>query len=119
MKDSANIELIEGDLVLLTIDTPIEHPAELIIFIENEEYVYDVTEDGEEKTITTNKVKYYPINKEGLQVAKFDAGVTQTDFHRQKKFIVTNICSKNLLKLDSNTLTGYNKTLFDSIVALL
>lgn len=119
MKDSNNIELVEGDLVVLTIDTPVEHPTELVIFLNIEEYVFNITEDGEERTEITKILHYYPLTKEGLQVANYDAGVSQSTFHRQKKFTASNICSKNLLKVSGDTLHGYTKTLFDEILALL
>ena len=125
MKDKEGTELAAGDLIMLIIDTPVEHPAELVIFLENEEYTYKLVdvdpETGEstERTETTNKIKYYPISDDGLEVAKHDAGQTQTKFHRQQKYIVTEMKSRHLLKMDSNNLSGYEKTLHDSIVALI
>ena len=121
MKDEKGIELVEGDLVMLTIDTPVEHPAELIIFLENKEYTFDVSgEDpltGEytERTETTNTVKYYPITEEGLQVAKYDNGTEQLGMHRQQEYTVDNIKPKHLLKVDDFTLRGYDKTIYDDI----
>lgn len=119
MKDSKNIDLAEGDLVILTIDRPTEHPAELIIFLNAVERTYKITEDDVELTKTTNEVHYYPITDEGLEVAKFDAGVTQNNFHRQTKYTVTNTLPKHVLKMDETQLRGYTKTLYDSIIALL
>jgi len=119
MKDSNNIELVRGDLVMLTIDTPIHHPAELVIFLDIEEYVFKVTEDGEERTETTKTLHYYPLTKEGLEVANYDAGVEQLKFHRQQKYTASNICPVHLLKVDGAKLNGYAKTVFDEISALL
>jgi len=42
MKDNQGTELVRGDLVLLTIDTPVEHPAQLIIYLNNKVLTYMV-----------------------------------------------------------------------------
>ena len=119
MKDRNNTELVEGDFIMIVVDNPQETPALLVIYLNNEEYTYKVTEDGEERTITTDTIHYYPITDEGLEVAKYDAGVTQLLAHREEKFNITNICSDNIIKMNTDVLRGYNKVLFDSIIALL
>ena len=119
MKDRNNVELVEGDFIMIVVDNPQETPALLVIYLNNEEYTYKVTEDGEERTKTTDTIHYYPITDEGLEVAKYDAGVTQLLPHRQKKFNITNICSDNIIKMNTSVLRGHNKTIFDSIIALL
>jgi hypothetical protein len=119
MKDRNNVELVEGDFIMIVIDNPQETPALLVIYLDNEEYTYEVTENGEERSVTTNTIKYYPITDEGLEVAKFDASVTQLLPHREKKFNITNIHPDNVIKMNTSVLRGYNKTLFDSITALL
>jgi len=124
MKDSNNIELNEGDLTMYSIDTPTQHPAELIIYLSNEEIIthVDIDDDNDpdaSTTVVTNTVKYYPITDEGLEVAKFDAGVTQNNFHRQEKYNLTNMEPRHILKVDTFTLRGHQKTLYDSIIALL
>lgn len=122
MKDSKGVDLVEGDLILITIDTPVHHPAELIIYISNEEniIVTDTNEDGIEDgrtTTITNTIKYYPLTPQGLEVAIFDNGGTQAAIHREQKFTVTNIEPRHVLKMDANKLSGYAKTLYDSISA--
>lgn len=124
MKDSEGTDLVRGDLVMLTIDTPVEHPAELIIFLENDvlTYMVDVDDDDiidQQKEVTINTVLYYPISDEGLEVANYDAGTVMTAMHRQQEFKVTNVDPKHLLKFSDKGLRGYSKTLYDSIQALL
>lgn len=119
MKDKNGVELAKGDPVLLTIRTPIEHPAEIVIFKEQHDREYYIIKDGEEKEELTCDIEYYPITTEGKEVATFDSGATQTKFHREKKFLATNVKPKDLIKMDSGTFSGYKKTLFDEIVALL
>lgn len=125
MKDRKGTELVRGDLIMYIVDTPVEHPTELVIFLENEEYTYKVTDvnaltgTSTERTETTNKVKYYPLTDLGLEVAKYDAGQTQTGLHRQQKYIITNTKSDNVLKVSSDKLSGYTKTLYTAIAALL
>ena len=124
MKDNQGTELVRGDLVLLTIDTPVEHPAQLIIYLDNKvlTYMVDYTDDNEvdcQKAVTINTVHYYPISEEGLEVANYDAGVVVEHMHRQKEFEVTNVDCKHLLKFDSAGLRGYSKTLYDSIQDLI
>lgn len=119
MRDKNGIELVKGDPILLTIKTPIDHPAQIVIFKEQHDREYYVTKDGEEKAELTCDIEYYPITDEGKEVATFDSGATQTTLHREKKFKATNVKPKDLIKMNSGTLRGYQKTLFDQIVALL
>ena len=119
MKDSLGQELERGDVILITIDTPVEHPAQLVIYLSNKEIVYDVTEDGVESTKTINTIKYYPLSEEGLEVAKHDAGVVVRNFHRTKGFEVTNMEPRHLRKFNPGSLMGYVKSIYDSITALL
>jgi len=119
MKDSLGQELTRGDLMMITIDTPVEHPAQLVIYLSHKEIVYAVTEDGVESTKTINTIKYYPLSEEGLEVAKHDAGVVVRNFHRTKGFEVTNMEPRHLRKFDPGSLVGYTKTLYNSIIALL
>lgn len=120
MKDKNNVELVRGDLVLVTFDTPVISPTELVMYLEIETRVIKVNPtNGQETTKTTRTLKYYPLTDEGLEVAKTDAGVSQVKFHREKKFTITNVESKHLLKLPSSSVREYKKTLYDQIVALL
>lgn len=119
MKDRNKEELVRGDLIMFTIDTPVEHTAELVIYIQNHERVYDVEEDGEAKTVTTNTIQYYPLSKEGVEVATHDSGATTTKMHRQQKYEVTQMEPRHLLKFDDNTLRGQNKVYYDAIKALM
>lgn len=119
MKDKNGIELVEGDAVILSIDTPIERPSQKVIFKSQVERTIRVMEDGTEVTKKVCDIFYYPITDEGLEVAKFDAGHTQTALHREREFKATNIKPRHLIKMNSGTLRGYTKTLYDSIVALL
>ena len=119
MRDSLGTDLTRGDLMMITIDTPVEHPAQLVIYLSHKEIVYDVTEDGVESTKTINTIKYYPISEEGLEVAKHDAGVVVAKFHRTKGFEVTNMEPRHLLKFNAGSLRGYSKALYDSIIALI
>ena len=115
MKDSEGTEINKCDLVLVTIDTPTREVTELVIFLEMEERVYNVTEDGEERSVTTRTMKYYPLTPEGLEVAKYDAREDQLLMHRQTKYTYTNITSDNLLIVDGNKLSGYKRQLYDSL----
>ena len=119
MKDKEGVDLVEGDLVMVTIKTPTQNPAFLAIFLNYEEYVYKITVNEEEVSRTTNTLHYYPITDDGLEVAKFDNGVNQPKMHREQKFTLTNIKAEDLLKMDPLKLRGYQKTLYDSIIALL
>ncbi len=119
MKDKEGIELVEGDLIMLTIDTPVEKPSQLVIFLNFIEEVTSIDSNGNETSNTGSTLHYYPISDLGLEVAKFDNGVTQTGFYRKEKYTATNINSINLLKMKSSNLKDYKKTLYDAIVALL
>ena len=119
MKDSSGQELERGDLMMITIDTPLEHPAELVIYLSHKEIVYKVTEDEVELTKTINTIKYYPISEHGLEVAKTDAGIDIKKFHREKGYEVTNMEPRHLLKFNPGKLRGYSKALYDEIAALL
>lgn len=119
MKDKNGIELVKGDLVILSIDNPIDHPAQKVIFKNQIERVISITEDGQERTKKICDINYYPISDKGLEVAKFDAGQSQAIMHREKEYKATNIKPRHLIKLNAGTLRGYEKTLYDSIVALL
>ena len=119
MKDSLGQDLTRGDLMMITIDTPVEHPAELVIYLSHKEIVYDVTEDGVESTKTINTIKYYPISEGGLEVAKTDSGIVLNSFHRVKGYEVTNMEPRHLRKFNPGSLSGYTKSLYDSIKALV
>jgi len=119
MKDNQGIELVKGDLCILVIDTPIENPSELIIFLEAEPYTYKVLKDGTEISKTTDTVKYYPLTDLGEEVARFDSGITQEPLHREQKFVVTHIKPKHLNKISSTGLIGNKKKVYDVITALL
>jgi hypothetical protein len=119
MKDRNGLDIVRGDLIMIIIDTPIHKPSELVIYLDNEDYVYKVTEDGEEKSKETKHVIYYPLSDEGLEVANYDNGSASSLIHREKKFKITNINSDNIIKADSSNLRGYAKTLYDSIIVLV
>ena len=118
MKDNEGTELVAKDLVMVTIETPITRPAEVVIFIENEPLtVREVDADGAEITRNIDNLKYYPITDEGLEVANADNGNAATTIHREKKYILSNVEPKHLLKMSTANLRGYNKVLYDAIVA--
>ena len=119
MKDKNGIELVKGDLVFLTIDTPVEYPSQLVIFKEQVERTYEVTEDGEARTKLVCDIYYYPITPIGLEVATYDSGATTATLHREKEYKATNVEPKHLIKGTPSTLRGYKKELYDDIVALL
>jgi hypothetical protein len=119
MKDKNGIDLVEGDLVILSIDTPIDHPAQKVVFKNQVERTISISQDGEERTKKVCDINYYPISDEGLEVVKKDAGQTQALLHREEEYKATNIKPRHLIKLNTGTLRGYEKTLYDSIVALL
>lgn len=119
MKNINNEEILRGDLVIITIQTPIHHTAEIVIYLNNHERVYDVEEDGEPKSVTTNTVVYYPLTSEGLEVATHDSGTVSSTFHRQKEFQITHIKPQHVAPLESDLLTGTNKTYYDAIQLLL
>jgi hypothetical protein len=118
MKDSIGQDLERGDLLMITIDTPLEHPAELIIYLSHKEIVYKVTEDGVESTKTINTIRYYPISEEGLEVAKHDAGISVRKFYRTKGYEVTNMEPRHLRKFNKR-FRGHAKDLYESIINLL
>jgi hypothetical protein len=76
-------------------------------------------DDGTETTRDIHNLKYYPITDEGLEVAKFDNGNAPSTLHREQKYIYSNIESKHVLKMDKNNFRGYQKTLYDNIIAEL
>ena len=123
MKDSKGIEIDAGDLIMVTIDTPVEFPATKVVFKAVETRVVNlVVKDGEEVTRTTQEVDdiiYYPISAEGLEVAKADNGNGPATPHRTDKFTFTNINSQHVLILDENNLRGHEKTLYEDIIAEL
>ena len=119
LKDSKGTILTKGDLIMVTIDTPVIKPVELVIFISSEEFVTKVDKDGTETTVKTNTVKYYPLTKEGLEVAKFDNSVTQESIHREQKYTLTNILPKHILKRTSNVLRGLSKDMYNQILAVI
>ena len=118
-KDKDGTELTRGDLVMVTIDTPVRPVAELVVFIDMEEYVHTITVDEEEVTKTTKTLTYYPLTEEGLEVANFDSNVTQSALHRQQKYTLSNIESKHMLKMRHETLNDFKKDLYDSILAVI
>jgi hypothetical protein len=115
IKDVNGEELVEGDLVMLVIDNPVERTTDIVRFIAMEEFTYKITSDDEELTKTTCKLKYYPLTEEGLEVATFDKGITTNDFHRQDEFIVTNIKSKNLIKWEEEKLNSFQTDINNKI----
>lgn len=117
MKDKEGTELVQCDVVLLTIDTPVYNPTQVVVFIRMEEEVINITLDDEEVTKTINTLVYYPITDEALQVSNFDKNITQTALHRQKTYKTSNVESKHLLKVNPNTFRGHQKTLYDNIYA--
>jgi hypothetical protein len=120
MKDKEGTTLTRGDLTMLIIDTPVDQVAGLVMFLENEEYTVQAEDDdGNEILKNVNTVLYYPITDEGLEVAKYDNGNAPATMHREKKFTVTNVEPKHLLKMDSSNLRDYQKTLFTNISAEL
>lgn len=119
MKDKNNIELVRGDIVMVIIDTPVEKPTELVVYLEMEEETTGYDSNDNAQTKTTRNLKYYPITDEGLEVAKYDADATLPKLYRTEKFIYTNIESRHLLKMPTSSVRGYKKELYDSIVALL
>ena len=119
MKDSKGVELVRGDLIMITIDTPVEHPAELVMFLEIESLVYDVTVDGIEQSRTTDTLHYYPISKLGLEVAKYDNNNVTDLIYRTSKYTASNIESRHMLKLVPTVLRGYNKVLYTELLAEL
>ena len=60
MKDSEGTDLVRGDLVMLTIENPVEHPAELIIFLENDAVVVNTDLNGDDKVDTTTTTESGP-----------------------------------------------------------
>lgn len=120
MTDKNNIELLEGDLIMITFDKVIHRPAEIVVYKEMQTRTITCGSEDNIETVETKSLIYYPLTKEGLQVAKFDTGTTQTDLlYRTKAFTVTNICSDNILKMDPDRLNVTLKTYYDSITALL
>ena len=107
-----------GDLLMLTIDTPVEHPAQLIVFksIKTESYTVPATEETEAQELSINTLTYYPLTELGLEVAKSDNGNSPSTFHRETKFTVSNVHQRNLLEMNISFLRGYSKTLYEDIL---
>ena len=116
MKDSTGIDLVRGDLIMITIDTPVERTAEIVMYLDIETLTYNVTVDGTEQTRTTDTLHYYPLTDLGLEVARYDNDNIVDTIYRSKKYTTSNIESKNMLKMDTNTLRGYNKVLYNSLL---
>jgi len=120
MVDKNNVELIVGDLILLTPDKVIEKAGELVIFMEMVERTITCGAEDNIQTVTTTSMKYYPLTELGLEVARYDNNVTQdTAFFRKTPYTVTNINSHNLLKMNPLTLSILNKEYYDEITAII
>lgn len=120
MVDTNNIELVAGDLVMITFDRVVEKTAEIVIFVEMIERTYTCGTEVDVQTIVTKNLKYYPLNQEGLQVAREDNNVAQTDLmFRKTPFTVTNINSANLLKMNPLNLNILKKDYYDQITAIM
>lgn len=120
MTDKNNTELERGDLILFTPHKVIDTPGELIIFDSMETKTITCGSEDNLETVEINVLKYYPLSKEGEQVAIYDTDGTQTSkLYREKKFTITNIDSCDLLKMDTVGLRGVKKDYYDSIRALI
>jgi hypothetical protein len=120
MTDKNNIELLEGDLIMITFDKVIHRPAEIVVYKEMQTRTITCGSEDNIETVETNSLIYYPLTKEGLQVARFDTSTTQVDLlYRTKPFTVTNICSGNILKMEPDNLNSALRTYYDNITSLL
>ena len=120
MVDKNNVELIAGDLILLTPDKVIEKAGELVIFMEMVERTITCGTEDNIQTVTTTSMKYYPLTELGLEVARYDNDEEQdTAFFRKTPYTVTNINSHNLLKMNPLTLSILNKEYYDEITAII
>lgn len=117
--DMNNSILAKKDLIMLIFDNPIEHPASLAIYDSYVEDPISVDDNGTVKTQKSNTLKYYPLNEQGLEVAKTQANISQSKMHREEIFTVTNIAKSNLLKVKPHHLNEVKKLYYDAIIALL
>ena len=110
----------EGALLMLTIDTAVEFPAQLIVYKDLKTSCYmGVNEDDEEEEVQVNTLTYYPITDKGLEVAKTDNGSNPSSLHRQTKYTASNIHDRNLLEMDPGMLRGYQLELYNNILSEL
>lgn len=104
MKDSNGITLETGDLLLVTFNVLIDENSIKIVF-------KSLNDDG---TIT-----YYPLTNQGLQVAKYDAGESQTGMYRTAPFKLVNIESNNIIKIEEGVLDSNLKRIYNQIITRL
>jgi len=118
MVDINNEEIIKGDIVIFSPNKVIEHGGQLIIFKEMKTKICDPINPNSNIEETDTMV-YYPLTKEGLEVANYDNTGTITSLQRIKEYTINYIKSDNLLKLDSNKLNSTNTYFYNQIIALL
>ena len=125
MKDSRGDEIQRGDLVLLVEDHVTDLPTELVVFVEQKTNKYilkskcDSSGEMEKKEYEIDSIIYYPLSDFGLEVAAHDSGVVMTQMHRTDKYEALHIESSNVTIMNTSTLRGYSKTLYDAITAVM
>lgn len=118
MKDSNNIELAKGDVVIFTPNKVLEHGGQLMVFKEMKTKVCDPS-DVNSPIEETDTMVYYPLTKEGLEVAIYDKAGVVTSIQRTKEFTINYIKSDNLIKLDVSKLNSINNYYYNQILPLL
>lgn len=120
MVDINNEEIVAGDLIMLTFDRVLHKTAELVVFVEMVERRLKCGTEDDPQYVDTNTLKYYPLNKYGLEVARYDNNVTQADsMFRKTPFTVNNINSANILKMSPLKLNILNKDFYDNITTIM
>jgi hypothetical protein len=104
MKDKLGNDLEAGDLMLVSFESLIDLNDIKAVF---------KSYDNAKKIMT-----YYPITPAGLEVAKFDAGESQSGIHRQRPFTML-VEPIALLKVEPSILSGHLKSLYNQIAARL
>lgn len=116
MTDKEGNKLERGDLVMLVIKTPVENPSQLIVYLSSTQ-TGTCKEEVDDKLIEEPEytLLYYPLTKDGLEVAKFDNGTNDPTLTRGTKFTATKVRCSDLIKMNPDILRGYKKTLFEEI----
>jgi hypothetical protein len=100
-------EYSQGDLIVIVLSKIITHNQIMGIYKSYDSELDEVT--------------IYPLTKEGLEIAKFDAGEDQEFTHRELAYTVSNYSKANTFIIDnpSATLDTLQKYYYDQIQSRL
>lgn len=134
-----------GDIVVITIENPVEiiaEPVRMVSLEQQESIRWDrdlpiiiTNPDDRDQNLTelivqqppidaepisttapwSGTVIYYPLTQEGLQVAQYDSGVEIDTFHRQQEYKATNITTDSMEVVSSSYLNPIQRDYYNQM----